>query len=141
MIRTASGLADFADLFLGTDAVEAWIRTPDGLRQFFGSFSAFASPSAVSGVKNSAGSIPITTRSTTVSVSGAVGAITYAWTQVSGDPMTITNPSDAATAFSASAAPGDSLAAEFNCHISDEGGHSTDIPVSATINNLYGGTL
>lgn len=143
MIRTAAGLKDAADLVLGTDAQEAWIRTPDGLKLFFSSFGVTVSPASGVVVKgNSATTTTLTTKEVSAIAAGTVGAVTYAWSQVDGDAITIDDPSSASTTFSGAVGPGATLDGHFKCTVTDAGGHSADTPaVSVSLLNLYGGTM
>lgn len=146
-VRQATGARSGANLRVHNaagiqDAGAAFIRTAAGLIQFFSKFAVSVDRLTVGAGFNSSGAATQTTRLVTASVTGAVGTVNFAWSQVSGDPMTITNPTGASTAFSASVAPGDAVSGVFKCTVSDSSGHSADTPnVSSTINNFYGPSL
>ena len=132
-VRTATGLKGVEN---------AYIRTAAGLKRFFSKFSITTDSTGTSAGFNSGSTTTLTTRNVTALVTGAVGTVTYLWSQVSGDPMTITNPNSASTAFSALVNPGETLDGVFKCHVTDSGGHSGDTPnIDVHIANHYGGTL
>lgn len=58
--------------------------------------TAVASPASVSGT---AAGATVTSNASTVAVSGQAGAVTYAWTQVSGGVISATAPTLATSAF------------------------------------------
>lgn len=137
---------------IGPDTVdravlEARIIGPDGEdRVFFRALSAGASgitvdPDAVSGIRSSSSTTAITSRETTVTVTGGVAPYSYLWSQVSGDTMTILNSTTPTASFGANVDPGDRLSGVFKCSVTDAAGVSADSPeVTATLFNI-GGTL
>lgn len=125
------------------DVAEVWLRTPSGLKLVWGTFAVSLSALGRSAGYNSASAVSVTTQPVTVTASGAVGEVTYAWTQVSGDAgWTITDPADASTGFSHVVGPLESAIGGFHCTVSDAAGHSAvSGTVAASVRNLYfGGT-
>lgn len=143
LIRTVAGLEDAADLFLGGDVSDAWIRTEAGLEKFYSAFAASATPAFLQVRINSSLPLDATTGSATASVEGAIGAVTYAWTQSSGDAgWSATSPGSATTAFKKTAlAKGMDSEAVFTVTVTDQGGHSETADVGVSASNIYGGTL
>lgn len=142
-LRQSSGTTQVADLHARTgaglvDAKQAFVRTVDGLKQFFGQF-ALSHSGDVGVVVNGSGTVYATTQPVTVKVEGAVGAITYAWTKLTGGAWTINNPAGAETTFSIGVAPGVKETGTFRCTVTDAAGHSGTVEVTATASNLYGG--
>ncbi|HEV2124930.1 MAG TPA: hypothetical protein VGW38_19450 [Chloroflexota bacterium] len=130
LVRDSAGLLKTAS--------SAWIRTAEGLKQFFGQFTVSNSGDVDTSV-NSAGTVKATTRPVTVTVEGAVGAVTYAWTKLTGGAWTINNPSSAETTFSINVAPLVQEVGTFRCTVTDSGGHSGTTDVTASAVNMYGG--
>lgn len=133
-VRTADGTES---------AANAFIRTAAGLQRFFSKFAVTASPTGVSGFKNSAGDTPITTNPAAVTVGGAAGALTYLWERTDDGvhPWTIDNPNDSSTTFTTSVSRTTIQEADFKCTVTDAGGHSAEVAVSASAENFYGGLL
>lgn len=129
-------------------AERAWIRTGGVTTQFYSSLASGGADPGVSvhptfadGTVSSSSSRTVTSREVSVTVGGGVGPYTYAWSSVSGDPMTATDPSSDTTAFTASVSPGAVLAAEWKCTVTDAAGKTADSPnVNVGLNNI-GGTL
>ena len=145
-VRTAAGLKQVANASVRTSGglksiQNGYVRTAAGLKQFFSKFAVGASPASGVVVKgNSATTTSFTTRAVTAIAAGTVGAVTYAWSQVDGDAITIDDPDAASTTFSGAVGPGAALDGHFKCNVTDAAGHSADTdPVSVSILNLYGG--
>jgi hypothetical protein len=67
-------------------------------------------------------STTVTSGVCTVTPTGGSGSYTYAWSQVSGDLITILNPTGASTAFRGSTMePGESRSGVFVCAVTDTG--------------------
>lgn len=81
--------------------------------------SASASPSSVSGQRTIPGTGVVTTGPTTTTASGGVPGYTYAWEYVSGDTLTVTNPTSATTTFSRLAAEGTEFIGVYRCEVTD----------------------
>lgn len=122
-------------------AARAFLRTADGLKQFFGIFSVAGSPAVgVATFRNSATPILIKTRAASAIVNNPVGDIAYAWSVVDGSGFTIDDPTASSTTFSATLAAGDTVDGHAKCSVTDSGGHSGETdPISVSIGNLYGG--
>lgn len=146
-LRQSTGTKQVANVRVLTgsgleDAFQASARTAIALKRFFSSFVVSVSETVIMAGFNSGGSSSITSQPVGAIVSGAVGAVTYLWTQTGGDAMTITDPASAETAFEASVSPGSPKVGTFKCTVSDAGGHSADTPiVTVTLRNIYGGLL
>lgn len=138
---------------LTREIARLWLRTGGKTTQIFasvdsagssGSTSSSAGVTAdtgqVGGAGNSSGPINIVTSYVTVSVNGGVAPYSYAWTQVSGDPMTATNPSSPSTAFFAGVNPSTTLSAVWQCTVTDAAEVTGSVQVSAKLRNI-GGTL
>lgn len=144
--NSANAAEEIADVLVrdGASALktaeDAFTRTFGGIKQFFSKFAVSGSGD-VSVSVNSSASVKATTRPVTVAVEGAVGAVTYAWTKLTGGAWTINNPAGAETTFSINVAPLVSETGTFRCTVTDSGGHSGTTDVTATAVNLYGGTL
>jgi len=109
------------------------------LRTAFSSMAVAASPSDVTGFAYQAGAASITTNTTTANVSGGASPFIYAWAQVSGDTIGITNPTGASTAFTASGvAGGQSRSGVFQCTVTGADGVVAIAGVSVYMEN-YGG--
>lgn len=105
--------------------IKGWVIDAGGVARlvYSGQVTAVASPNN----EHAAGFAPITltTGVTTVTASGGVPGYTYAWTWFSGGSgITITNPSGAATAFSAHINGGDHLSGTALCTVTDTVGHT-----------------
>ena len=114
------------------------------LRTVFSALGASVNPFSVDGFGDSPSPIAIQTQPVTAAAQGGTAPFTFAWTQASGDPATILNPTGAQTAFRfASVGPGDSRGASFVCTITDATGASAQpstVFASATnYGNLGGG--
>lgn len=84
------------------------------------------------------GNGPFTTDTVTGSPTGGAGGYTYAWEQVSGDAVTITSASSAATSFSGSATAPASLSGSYRLKATDSlgnVGYSSTITVTVTFNS------
>ena len=95
---------------------------------------------SVTGAYNgtSGGIISITSTTATATPVGGTGPFTYAWTKVSGDTLTVTNPTNASTAFRASIGPGDSRFATYRCTVTDSLGLTAIGSTSITLFNNSG---
>lgn len=93
--------------------------------------TAFATPSSIYGSHFGPG--VAATPAVTISVTGGTTPYTYAWTKVSGDTMTVANPTGASTGFSATVGYGDSLNATYRCTITDAAGRTKTVDVGVTL--------
>lgn len=133
------------------DAVRASIRTGGSVVRFFGSesgssssYSVTSSTDEVDGHGYSAGTVTVVTPSVTAIVEGAIGAVTYSWAKIAGaGSWTITQPSQATTAFSVACARATAMqTATFRCTATDSAGQTGTVDVVATcVNDYYGGEL
>lgn len=91
------------------------------LRVVYSAMSAVASPNSVSGTVGSfSGSASVVSNSTTAVPTGGVAPYTYAWAYASGDTGIAANSASAATTtFSKTLATGVSIAAIFDCTVTD----------------------
>lgn len=74
-----------------------------------------------------------TTNTVTVTATGGVGAFTYSWARVSGDVLTITASSSAATAFSGNPGLGGELGGTYRCTVTDAIGSTATADVDVVI--------
>lgn len=79
------------------------------------------SSNALSRVGTRSGAGSVTSNVVTLTPSGNTGAMSYEWTRLSGDPMNITNPNGASTAFSGTVTAGQELRAGFGWLARDAG--------------------
>jgi hypothetical protein len=105
--------------------IRGFVSDPGGVTRFIysGQVSATATPST----ESASGFAPtfLTTGTTTTTATGGVPGYTFAWTwQSGGTGITITSPSTASTAFSASLSPGDNLTGVAQCTVTDTVGHT-----------------
>lgn len=101
-----------------------------------GSFGVTAAPSAsINKTGSSTGAAKtLTTISVTAVATGGAGGNSYAWVRTSGSALiAATSAATADTAFTATLNPGDRLAAEFTCTVTDSSGAMTTVIVSVTI--------
>lgn len=139
-VGTSGGNKTVSAMFVGTAGgnkavVTGFVGTAGGNKAFFAALTASASPSVVSGAR----SPPIvTTNATTATPSGGIGPYSYAWEKVSGDTISISNPSSATTIFSATLSSGDLRSAVFRCLVTDTatGASAYTNSVSATVETL-----
>ena len=107
-----------------------------------GSTLAVNVPAFVYGAQSSGSAIDVTTEIATAIPTGGTAPYTYSWARVDafGGTWTIFLPTNAATAFRASAvAAGDSKLAEFVCTVTDARGNTVDsITINATADNFGG---
>ena len=75
----------------------------------------------------------ITTASVTAVPSGQTGSVTYAWTKVSGDTMTVTSPTSSSTTFSTAPGFGNTKSAIYKCTATDSASHVASDTVDVTI--------
>lgn len=151
-LRRVSGIDRFAKLRVNTGAgtkaaQRARVRTSAGLKTFFrdlaasGPSAVTVNPDQVSGARNSMTPALVVSQETTVTATAGTAPFTYAWSQVSGDPMTIANPAGAKTAFSATVPRETSMTGVFKCTVTDALEVSAESPeVTAFLINL-GSTL
>ena len=78
------------------------------------------SPTSVVGFTTGAG--VVTTETTSASPYGLVFPYTYAWSKVSGDTFTISNPTASFTAFSVSLTAGQTKSGTYRCTATDTNG-------------------
>lgn len=65
---------------------------------------------------------------------GQTGSVTYSWTRVSGDVLTVSNATSASTTFSATVGIGNQIkSAVYKCTATDSGGHVSSDTVDVTI--------
>lgn len=119
--------------------VEAWNGSAWKVAQSFAPpISLNVAPSSVFGEGNSAAIILITSSTATATPTGGTAPYTYAWTKVSGDTMTATNPTSASTAFRLGVGPGDVKTATYRCTVTDKNGLTAQDTVSITLTNTSG---
>ena len=119
--------------------LEAWNGSAWKVVQSFAPpISLNVAPSSVSGTGDSHAAILITSSTATATPTGGTAPYTYAWTKVSGDTLTVTNPTNASTAFRASIGPGDSRGATYRCTVTDKNGLTAQDTVSITLTNTSG---
>lgn len=146
IVRTADGSKNVASIRVRTtsgleDAARAYARNGSkALKQFFGLFSASATPADLNSTFNSSLTRDVTTRPTTASAENGVGDLSFSWSQSSGDSgWTIDSPSTAKTTFSKQILRASGSEAVFTCTVTDEGGHSATVDVNVSVLNTYGG--
>lgn len=102
----------------------AQLRTGGALKQFYASISISLDKSLAIGRANSSGSISVASEPVTATVSGSIGALSYAWTRTAPDaqPWTIDNSTSATTSFSTTCPPDTSYGATFICTATDAAG-------------------
>lgn len=142
-LRTAAGTKGIAALHLLTGAglknvARISLRRADGTKVIFRSLSSGGDaggtagisvyPESTYGIGNRSSSSTITSKPVSVSVSGGVPPYTYNWVYVSGDALTITDPTASVTSFSASVVAGGFKSAVFKCTVTDAAGVSADSP-------------
>ena len=107
-------------------AIAGWIGTAgSGAQQFFAALSLAIAPSPAKAFRGSVGPV---TANATATESGGVGPFTYAWSQVSGDAMTLAGAASATASFTANvSAANPEHDAVFQCVVTD-----TDTGATAT---------
>lgn len=123
-------------------AIVGHIRQSGALKTFFEELGVSLSDDNVSGVRNSAGSVSVSSSPVTAIVSGGAGTLTYSWTRTAPDaqPWTINSASSATTVFKTTCAADTSYTATFHCTITDGLGLTvTSGTVTATCSNDYFG--
>lgn len=138
-IGTAGGNMLLTAVWVGTaggnrQAIEVWAGTAAGAKLVFSSLSVAATPDSVSGSRTGAGLV--TSDATSAVASGGVGPYSYAWSQVSGDPMTITAPTSSSTAFSAEVAAAEVLNAVMRVTASDASGATASDEVAVQLQSI-----
>lgn len=113
-----------------------WVNVNGTWRQVFNSLlTATASPTVVSGRKISNTATLVVSSATTVTAAGGSPGYTYAWAFVSGDPMTVNNPSGATTSFQANMSGDSTLSSVYRCTVHDASGQTATADVSVTLNH------
>lgn len=112
-----------------------------GTWQIIGNFiqplSLAISPSEVDGGGSDGfHSVLITSAAATATPAGGIAPYSYAWAQLSGDAMTILAPTSAMTQFRASAPPGRTLSATFQCTCADNAGSAATASVFVQLTNF-----
>jgi hypothetical protein len=74
-----------------------------------------------------------TTPTLTVTAAGGTSPYTYAWAKVSGDTLTVTSPTTAATTFSGTPGIGNTLHAVYRCTVTDNVAATATVDVSVSI--------
>lgn len=69
----------------------------------------------------------------TVTATGGVGTLTYAWTKLSGDTISATAATAATTAFTGTVGINEELGATFQCEIEDAIGTTTTVTVDVQL--------
>ncbi|MGQ3081094.1 MULTISPECIES: hypothetical protein [Alphaproteobacteria] len=120
--------------------IEAYDGSAWKLVQSFAPPMSLSVTPSVTGAYNgsSPGLISITSSTATATPVGGTGPFTYAWTHLSGDTLTVTNPNNASTAFRASIGPGDSWSATYRCTATDSLGTTALGSVDITLSNNSG---
>lgn len=103
-----------------------------------GSFAVDVAPTNLTKTSGSkAAAKTLTTAPATASASGGAGGYTYAWARVSGSTgIGANSPTAAATTFSATLSPGQSVEANFHCTVTDASGTvivSAEVTVTITL--------
>lgn len=94
--------------------------------------TASVSPPNASGSRTGSGSV--SSNNVTVTASGGDGSYSYSWTKVSGQTLTVSNPTGPTTTFSHSNVPaGQTYEAVYRCTITDGGGRTTTVDVNVTL--------
>lgn len=129
-VRTATGLKSVAT-FKVRDASntlrtveKAFIRTTNGLKQFFGQLAVALSQTTVQGSTNRAGSTGVSTRYVQATPQGGVAPFTYLWARTDGGAhsWTINSPTGAITNFSTTIGTNTEQVATFHCTVTDATG-------------------
>jgi hypothetical protein len=124
--------------------LEGWVRTDDGLKQFYSALQISLSKYDALGRANSAALAKVTSEPITAEVQGAVeGVASYLWTRTDADPQpwTIDTPDGKTTTFSTDCDQSENFTATFKVTATDHAGQSIDSD-DVTVNNaniFYGG--
>jgi hypothetical protein len=123
-------------------AVRAWIRQDGVLKQFYAALTVALSSYSVIGRGNSASTVPVTSAPVTADVTGAVGAVSHAWTRTAPDaqPWTINNATSAIATFTTNCDQNERFTATFIDTVTDAAGQVlASSPVTANCANIYYG--
>lgn len=88
------------------------------------------------GSRTGAGSC--TSDSITIIASGGSGSLTYSWSKVSGDTMTLSGSSSATTTFTATLALGGTKTAVYRCTVTDSLGTTNFIDINIELFEVTG---
>lgn len=126
-------ITDRGKLFGELDAVTA--NTNSVASSASGS-SLTASIDAAFALGSGTGGGTFTTPSRTVTAAGGTSPYTYAWAKVSGDTLTVTSPTSAATTFSGTPGVGNTLHAVYRCTVTDNVAATATVDVSVSLTDL-----